>query len=356
MAELTTKNDIESAIKQILDSIERPREREVVERRFGTNGRKETLEQVGESMGITRERVRQIEKATLLRVKIGLDDGKNPTYTAVEKELVKALHEMGRTARVDALAQKMLGDATVESRAAVILLAELSPKMTVTTENDRYYQAIALSDDDDEKAIKTAVDKILAAIKKHGEPLALDELHKLVDGYEHPDEVAAIASVSKQISHLHGQWGFSKWPTVNPKNIRDKIFVVMSRHGKPMHFSEIADAIQAENFKRNNVTRQAIHNELIKDNRFILVGRGIYALESWGFKRGSIADIITDILKQESPLHREEIVKRVLKERRVREATVLLALQNRPEFKRVAKAQYAFDETKVGGGAAKGEK
>lgn len=340
---VATKIDIENAVKHILDSIDREREREVIVRRFGINDKKETLEQVGESMGITRERVRQIEKATLIRVKISLENSKDSNCIAVEKEIIKALHEMGRAARVDDLTIKLMGDSSVKSRAAVILLAELSSKMVVTTENDRYHQAVVLSDVDDDKLIKDATDAIMNAIKKHGEPLTLDELHKVVNGYEHPNEVAAMASISKQIANLHGKWGLTKWPTVNPKNIRDKIFVVMTAHGKPMHFSDIAKAIKAQNFKRNDVTQQAIHNELIKDDRFILVGRGIYALDTWGYKRGSITDIITDILKQESPLHREEIVRRVLKARQVREATVLLNLQNKPQFKRVAKAQYALN-------------
>lgn len=73
---------------------------------------------------------------------------------------------------------------------------------------------------------------------------------------------------------------------------------------------------------------------------------GIYALSEWGYEKGSITDVITKILKDESPLHREEIVRRVLKVRQVREATILLNLQNKPEFKRVAKAQYALSEDK----------
>jgi hypothetical protein len=153
-----------------------------------------------------------------------------------------------------------------------------------------------------------------------------------------------VASLSKQLSTLNGTWGLATWPSVNPRNIRDKIFVVMDQNGKPMHFAEISKAIKSQNFVRNNITPQAIHNELIKDSRFMLVGRGIYALDTWGFKKGTIADIIADVLRNEQPLHREEIVRRVLKERQVREATILLNLQNKPEFKRVAKAQYALDE------------
>ena len=82
------------------------------------------------------------------------------------------------------------------------------------------------------------------------------------------------------MAHLKDVWGLAKWPTVNPKNIRDKIFVILSESGKPLHFSEIAEAIRESDFNRKDVTKQAIHNELIKDKRFILIGRGIYALDS----------------------------------------------------------------------------
>jgi hypothetical protein len=137
-----------------------------------------------------------------------------------------------------------------------------------------------------------------------------------------------------------------KWPSVNPKNIRDKIYVILSDGGKPLHFSDIAKAIKDSDFKRKDVTTQAIHNELIKDKRFVLIGRGIYALAEWGYKKGTVSDIISDILKKEGgPLHRDEIVKRVLKSRQVRETTILLNLQSKPEFKRVAKATYELRES-----------
>jgi len=111
-----------------------------------------------------------------------------------------------------------------------------------------------------------------------------------------------------------------------------------------MHFSEIAKSIKNSEFKRKDVTTQAIHNELIKDKRFVLIGRGIYALESWGFDKGTVADVIAKVLKKASePLHRDEIVRRVLKSRQVKETTILLNLQSKPQFKRVAKATYTLN-------------
>ena len=110
-----------------------------------------------------------------------------------------------------------------------------------------------------------------------------------------------------------------------------------------LHFNEIAAAIKDSDFKRKDVTTQAIHNELIKDKRFVLIGRGIYALKEWGYKKGTVADVITDVLKKSGqPMHRDEIVKEVLKSRYVKETTILLNLQGKPQFKRVAKATYAL--------------
>ena len=82
---------------------------------------------------------------------------------------------------------------------------------------------------------------------------------------------------------------------------------------------------------------------IIKDKRFVLIGRGIYALQEWGYKKGTVADMKTEVLDDAAePLHRDEIVKRVLKKRHVKETTILLNLQGKPQFKRVAKATYAL--------------
>ena len=150
-----------------------------------------------------------------------------------------------------------------------------------------------------------------------------------------------MASASKQLSTLNNLWGLSKWPTVNTKNIRDKIYVILNNKREPMHFSEIADAITSSNFRRKNVTTQAIHNELIKDPRFVLIGRGIYALDTWGYKKGTVSEIIISILKDaQKPLTREEIVSEVLKSRKVKETTILLNLQNKSIFEKADKNSY----------------
>jgi len=346
----TTENEqtinLATDVESILAIIDQEREREIITRRFGLFDRRETLEQIGELLGITRERVRQLEKAILTKLKATAESGKIAPINSVEKVIIRELSEMGRVARVQDLADRLLGGTSSQlDRARVAFIAELAPGLSVVDQNDNYFHSVGILEYGDAKKIRSEVDKIVSAIKKHGEPLTIEELHAQLS-YEHPNYVRALASVSKLLAHLNDNWGLVKWPTVNPKNIRDKIFVILTENSKPMHFSEIAGSIKDSSFKRKDVTTQAIHNELIKDGRFVLIGRGIYALESWGFSRGTVADIIADVLKKSpEPLHRDEIVKRVLKSRQVKETTILLNLQSKDQFKRVAKATYVFEPT-----------
>lgn len=337
---------LKAAVEEILGAIEQEREREIITRRFGLFDRRETLEQIGELLGITRERVRQLEKAILIRLKIAAEDGKIPAVQTTERLIVRDLSDNGRAGRIQDVAARLIdGTPTPETKAHVAFVAELSPKLTVLNENDSYYHGVGISENGDERRMRSDVDTIVKTIKKHGEPIDIEALHDLLD-FDSPSQVRALASLSKQLATLKDVWGLVKWPTVNPKNIRDKIYVILADNGKPMHFSGIAKHIKDSEFKRKDVTIQAIHNELIKDKRFVLIGRGIYALDSWGYSKGTVSDIITKVLKKAGePLHRDEIVKRVLKSRQVKETTILLNLQSKPEFKRVAKATYTLAET-----------
>lgn len=334
---------LKKAISSSLDIIEQDREREIISRRFGLNGHKETLEQIGETLSITRERVRQLEKAILIRLRISAEENEIPELAAADKILVRNLIEMGRIARISDLANKIYGHkATASEKAGIYFIATFSNSLTVVEENDRYYAAVGIAEYGNSLAIKERVEEIVKVLKANKKPMTLEELDNKLD-YAHPDYIKAMASISKLIATLNDVWGLTKWPSVNPKNIRDKIFVILENKKEPMHFSEIAKEIAESNFRRKNVTVQAIHNELIKDDRFVLIGRGIYALSSWGYKKGTISDIIKSILaKSDKPLSREEIVKQVLKVRKVKETTILLNLQNKALFKKVDKNSYTL--------------
>lgn len=339
----SAKIDIEGITKDILATIEREREREIIARRFGLFDRRETLEQIGELLGITRERVRQLEKAVITKLKAAAENGL-PHINKVEEVLFSQLQQVGKVARIQDMSARLTKDNSKVDQARVAFLANLSPAIAVIDDNDHFYHSIGLAGEHTEKAIRDRVNKIIEAVKEIGEPTSVEAIAEKVGNRDHR-HVEALAGISKSIASLHNRWGLTKWPMVNPKNIRDKIYVILHDHGKPMHFSEIANSIKKSDFKRKDVTTQAIHNELIKDKRFVLIGRGIYALREWGYKKGTVADVIADVLKKEGgALHRDEIVRRVLKSRQVKETTILLNLQGKSQFKRVAKATYSLAE------------
>ena len=86
------------------------------------------------------------------------------------------------------------------------------------------------------------------------------------------------------------------------------------------------------------------HNELIKDARFVLVGRGLYALTEWGYTAGVVKDVLREILAKEGPLTREEIIDKVRKERYVKDNTIVVNLQDANLFKRLANGAYTLAE------------
>lgn len=334
----------EKLVTDVLATIDREREREIVARRFGLFDRKETLEQIGEMLGITRERVRQLEKSVVTRLKANTEQGGIPYIEVFQSQLLELLHAMGEVARVSELTAKLTDTPSREEQARVAFLAGLCPELVVIHEDDNFYYSVGVQEVRNEKTLKADVAKLITTIKQLGEPRPIEDIAKAAQ-ISDPQQAAALASTSKQLATLNGRWGFVKWPMVNPKNIRDKIYVILKENGKHMHFNDIAKAIKDSDFKRKDVTTQAIHNELIKDKRFVLIGRGIYALKEWGYERGTVADIITEVLREAGqPLHRDEIVKRVLKSRFVKETTILLNLQGKSQFKRVAKATYTLAE------------
>jgi hypothetical protein len=161
------------------------------------------------------------------------------------------------------------------------------------------------------------------------------------------ETVATLLSVSKSIRQgPFGQWGLSHWPEVSPRGVRDKAYLVFDRESRPLHFRDTATLIDRASFSNNrkkNTHPQTVHNELIKDDRFVLVGRGIYALAKWGYTPGTVKDVIVEVLAKEGQaLQKEEIISKVLEQRMVQKNTVLLNLQNRNYFAKTEEGKYSL--------------
>ena len=158
--------------------------------------------------------------------------------------------------------------------------------------------------------------------------------------------IYSILQAAKRIEqNKFGHWGTNDSREITPKTINDKIYLVLSNHGKPMHFKEIAERINEVSFDKKIANAATVNNELILDKKYVLIGRGLYGLKDWGYKKGTVADIIVGILKDSAkPLAKDEILEEVLKQRLVKKATVILALMNKDKFSKIEGGKYTLKD------------
>jgi len=333
-----TNFDYTATAAAILGALRNERDRQIVSQRYGLGlPKRHTLEKIGSEFGITRERVRQIEKAATAKLK----QHPSAELKAIDGILRRHLSEQGDIGLLDEVAGT-LGATTPAQRAYITFLANLAPNVELIEEGDHYYAALALLPAYDRKRIDDITKQLISHLETQKKPTRIDALHRAIDGDLPQATVKQVARISKRLADLDDHWGLSHWPAVNPRSIRDKTYLILGKTGKPLHFTDIAHNIGSLGSRKRDVTVQAVHNELIKDPRFVLVGRGIYALSEWGYTPGTVADIIGEVLRADSPLHKDEIVKRVLKKRHVKTTTIVLNLQEKDQFVRVAKATYAL--------------
>ena len=307
-----------------------PRTKEVILRRFGLERptsseypARETLEAIGKSYGICRERVRQIEKDGFLRIEPKLEK-----IQKIFQYFTQELQLFGNLKKEDILLSK-LGSEKWESQ--IYFLLTLGPNFKRVGESDEFYSLWTINQNSLSKAQKV-IALIYDKLKKIGKPLTLKELSSF-----NPLEKSVFTSyleISKKIQKdSEGNFGLKDWPEINPRGIKDKAYLVFKKTEKPLHFTEVAKLIEGS-------LVQTVHNELIRDPRFVLIGRGIYALSEWGYYPGEVKDVISKVLTEGGPLTKEEILEKVLKQRLVKENTVFLNLSNKKYFERDIQGKY----------------
>ena len=339
-APTATKYDYREATKAILGQLRRERDRQIIAGRFGFGmAKRQTLEKIGNDFNITRERVRQIEKAAVTKLRT-LESAELTRANAV---ITACAQDQGGVALVTDIAA-MLG-ADENDAAYITFLSLLSHGVDLIDEDDNVRASVGLLPVFARSQVLQLINEIVTAVTGHGKPVTLPKLRAKLASELEPETLEQLMRVSKELAYFDGKWGLVAWPEVNPKSIRDKTYLVLARHGRPLHFSDIAHHVRGLGTNKRNVTVQAVHNELIKDQRFILIGRGIYALAEWGYTPGTVAEIIASVLRDEpNPLHKDEIVRRVLMKRQVKTTTIILNLQEKDQFVRTAKATYGLKD------------
>ena len=334
------------AAKMLLQRLPAKRMRDIVERRFGLKaGERETLEGIGKEYRITRERVRQIEADALRRLRVDAAEATNEFLRPVAQELEKNGGVMAE--------HHLFGVAAVARfHPHLHFLLQTAPGFYFTPETEECHARWALRPAAAEQGARVA-GALAARLDGRGRPATKAEIDAMVSlaGEESvgsaPDARAAEAylQASKRVRrNPYGEYGIAEWPTISPRGIRDKAHAVLAKAGAPVHFRAVATAIDRAGWpQRKKAHPQTVHNELIKDKRFVLVGRGLYALREWGYEPGTVRDVLVSLFKQApQPLTRDEAVRLACEKRMVKPQTVLLNLQDRALFRRTEDGKYAL--------------
>ncbi len=321
------------------------RPRDVISQRFGIGefSDKKTLEAIGKNYGITRERVRQIESFGLKEAK---ESKSFQTLNEIFNELKCIIEEKGGMVKEADLLSHLSDDE--HTRNHIYFLLVLGDDFTRLKEDDEFHHMWTVDQDRAEKVHNALrqLHKTIGSEDLYPEPEILNHLKGFAErilGEELNDgEVLRLwLNISKTIDkNALGEWGHAFSPNIKPRGMTDYAYLLLKKQGSPMRFDEIAVKIK-EAFGRKSHPA-TVHNGLIKDDRFVLVGRGLYALKEWGYNTGTVRDVIKNILQTSGPLVKDEIVKRVLKERYVKENTILVNLQNRKYFKKNSEDKYAL--------------
>ena len=323
-----------------------PKTKDIFDRRFGVKaGEPETLEAIGKTLGITRERVRQIEEAGFNYVR----KNNGQALDAIYADFADYFKEQGGFKKEENVLEELGGK---NQKPYVLFLLTLGEQFSrVCEKKDFNYFWSTLPDA--QNKIKSTLNSLVSQMQKIGKPISKKDFHATVASSQGLSEKAALSylEVSKRIQpDKDGSLGLIEWPEIKPRGVKDKAFLVFKKHGKPLHFTDVAGLIDKleYNLPNKKTYPQTVHNELIKDTRFVLVGRGTYALAEWGYVPGTIKDIIVKVLSDKNePIHKDELVKEVLAQRLVAKNTVLMNLNNKKHFDKDSNDKYFLRKTQI---------
>lgn len=326
----------------------KPRQREIVAGRFGLkDGERHTLAGLGDKYGITRERVRQIEAEALKRIK---EEARRGRLEEIQGTILGHLKNLGGLRRGDLFlneAKHILGDDNLHHW-HLIFLSEIFDEPLYYFDDSNYHP-FWYTDEEVLGDLKRFVVFVEKLINKRKEDLISNQnfhiyLRQAAKNHQLPDLVGLnylLTSRRFEVSPF-GDFGLSRWEEINPKTMGSKAYLVVKRQGQPLHFREVAEAINRAGFNGRRALPQTVHNELIKDPRFVLVGRGKYGLKEQGYVPGTAREIISLSIKKKGPLSLPGVIEELSKQRFLEKNTILLNLQNKKYFRRLKNGRYAL--------------
>ena len=342
---LSNKNIVES-FSDILDSLSK-KERNVIERRVWLFSDKETLQNIGSSFSpcITRERVRQIEESWIKKIWRIV---KATLLTSVQETTNKYLELHWGLISKEKITNILIKELRLEKDVnawilEVIIQSDFDIKKSKQKLGCKIYFTLPSAN---KQTIELVHKEALKILKKKKDVMDKTHLYEVIAENLKSNEKLSLTYIDSILDLFDDIvfWednliGLTKWKILNPKTLKDKSIYIMKKEKVPMHFVDISNKITEmlwESIKVNT-----IHNELIRNSEFVLIGRWIYALKEWGFIPGTVLDVIISILEKKwKPMNTEEITKEVLKTRNVKQTTIYMNLQNKNRIERVWRNYY----------------
>lgn len=326
-------------------SVLTPRQREVVEGRFGLDKSRfpETLAAIGDRLKVTRERIRQIEKSALDLL------NKEVAKSAICQQILnngkKRLKNAGGVIKQDLLLEEICDSSEGLHENHLALLLEASHAFHFHPEDENYWSFYYLSKND-LKAAENFIDDWANFLEGQKEKVLAGFYKSHLKDYakhKHLGQTQAenFLAISKKIhANSYGDIGLGSWPEIRPLTTRDRAYLVMKKKSEPLHFEAIADAINDAKLSVQLALAPTVHNELIKDQRFVLVGRGIYALREHGYEPGIAREVIQRVLVGHGPMKTRDVISAVQKQRLFKTNTIIVNLQNKSFFERLSDGKY----------------
>lgn len=320
------------------------RSRDIIIKRFNLDDKgEETLEEIGKEYEITRERIRQIESEAIFKLK---DIEKKYNISKVFNYIEKIIEEHGGVISEERLVDRLFdGKWDIETNKRIMLLILALDDRIKKEKETKTYKKLYFYQEENFERFKETINKLEKYLEESKKVIDFDRIVNLVSTdakskglpFFFKEHIRSYLDANKIIlKNILGEWGHQKWPNINPKSVRDKAYLALKKNKKPLHFVEITNKINEIWHDRKRANNQTVHNELIKDERFVLMGRGIYALKEWGYRPGTVLDVIMEVLKEKGgEMGQEEIIQEVLKRRQVMKNTVVINLQNKEYFEKL---------------------
>lgn len=348
--ELLSSFVLNKVVKNLLDSL-KDRPREIIIKRFGLDGKNpRVLGSIGDELGITRERVRQIEGDSFKKLQLLKKEADFVTLIDNSIEIIKLNGGFCEKKKLKELLKK---DITKKERNQLMFILNSSQRLKFKKGKLSMSGFWFLRGDRIDKDILKIHSAVVRFIKAKKEPSLFEDILEEFRESEFAEFFAEevglkrmrmILEMSRLVNkNILEEWGMKNWKIISQRGAREKSFLVLKKHSKPLHFRKITDHINNYWSDKKATLSQTVHNELIKDSRFVLVGRGIYGLNDWGFPEGTVKEVIFAFLsEQEEPLNKELIVDYVLSKKQVKETTVKVTLADRKLFYKTSDGKFTL--------------